>query len=147
MTVIAFDGKTLAADRQWTRGDAKTYGTKIYKIGDSLYGFTGNGDKCIVLREFFTDLHAGKCPAWPDFQKSDEYVLAVEIKMQDCGYVAYVYDQFPLPRPIEAKYHAIGSGGTAALAAMHTGASAEQAVLAAIHHVDGCGGTVDTLTL
>ncbi len=147
MTVIAWDGQTLAADRQWTRGDAKTYGTKIYKIGDSLYGFTGDADRCRVIREFFVNRSVGRCQMWPDFQKSDEYVITMEIKIQDFVYVAYVYDRSTLPNRVEAKYHAIGCGGTAALAAMHTGASAGQAVLAAIHHADGCGGTVDTLTL
>lgn len=39
MTVIVWDGKTFAADKQITTGDLKLQGTKIFKIRGHLVGF------------------------------------------------------------------------------------------------------------
>jgi hypothetical protein len=158
MTVIAWDGKTLAADRLLLRGGTKTYGTKIFKIGNNFYGFAGNSDSCRQVQAYFQRLADGGDADWPDCQKSEDYCIVLEIETrlwndadQDCTTKVFkhakVYDKYPLGKLVEGGYHAIGSGDALALAAMHTGASAEQAVLAAIHHADGCGGTVDTLTL
>lgn len=38
MTTIAFDGVTLAADRQVTYGTSKEATSKIYRLGDKLIG-------------------------------------------------------------------------------------------------------------
>lgn len=42
MTVIAWDGKTLAADKRGTRGGLPVTVTKIKRIGDVIAGVAGN---------------------------------------------------------------------------------------------------------
>lgn len=51
------------------------------------------------------------------------------------------------PFPIEAEFHAGGSGCAVAIGAMEAGATAEEAVRIAIKHVTSCGGEIQVVKL
>jgi hypothetical protein len=45
MTVIVWDGKTLAADKQATQADLKRKVTKIHRLRGHLVGVSGDWDR------------------------------------------------------------------------------------------------------
>lgn len=140
MTVIAWDGKTLAADKRGDDGSIVTV-TKIKRIRDCLVGGSGNMSGLVSI------FHWYECGAekkdWPEFQKDKELwcdllVITPERKI-------FKYEQQPIPHEIEDGTAALGSGSPYALIAMYLGKSASEAVLLASRFNRSCGNGVDTL--
>lgn len=143
MTVIAWDGKFLAADkRAYDNGTVFTT-TKILRVKGHLIGSTGDNDSGIALKEWFKN---GADPdKWPECQKDkDRYCRFIVItptgKIMD-------YCREPFPTIIEDEFYAWGSGGDSALGAMAMGASARKAVEIACNHESGCGNGITVLRL
>lgn len=141
MTVIAWDGKTLAADKRATSGGgiARTV-TKIHRHSDVLLGVTGSWDIAAEMREWFK---AGAVPADfpPKAREGDATLIVIRRDRVE------TYNSGPYPMPIEAAYCAFGSGRDYAEAAMFLGRSAANGVMVASHFQTDCGNGVDTLTL
>ena len=142
MTIIAWDGKTLAADRRVTQASYKGYSaTKIHAWDGGLCGFAGDLDTGVTLLAW---LHAGADPnTFPQIQSEDPSTLLV---IYADGQVAQ-YGRTPFPMYMEGPFHAVGSGRSYALAAMHLGKNAKRAVEVACALDAGCGNGIDTLTL
>ena len=144
MTVIAWDGKTLAADSEATSGYVRGTTNKIFQISEngSLVGLSGDHDCCMALLVW---LRGGRnANDWPNAaQSSTGWARAMEIKPG--GNVVY-YEKHPYPLIIRMSFHAIGAGRECAIGAMAAGASAVRAVEIASEFVPGCGGGIDTLT-
>lgn len=143
MTVIAWDGKTLAADKRATSGGLALTVTKIERSGPStLLGHTGD---CATGRELKAWWLAGAKPA--DFpasaRKDDSYATLIVITP---GKITY-YNTGPYPLVLEQTFAAWGSGRDFALAAMHLGKDAREAVAVACVFQTDCGSGIDTLTL
>lgn len=143
MTIIVWDGKILAADRQATSSGIKREVTKIRKIGDSLYGISGSFDRCMAL---FHWVENGKDPEkWPAFQRdSDDWVYMCEIAP---GGIVKKYEREPYPMYIEETQYAQGCGRDYAMGAMWMGAGAVDAVKAACQFDPNCGMGIDILAL
>lgn len=141
MTTVCWDGRTLASDSQIQEDDAIEPGglRKIYKIGNVLAGFAGNVENGM---EFILWLKAGADPANKP-TKFDRDFKALVIRPSGR---AYGYEGRLVPCRC-GKITAIGTGRTAALAAMMAGASAEQAVRIAIQLDPNSGGRVRVLDL
>jgi ATP-dependent protease HslVU (ClpYQ) peptidase subunit len=141
MTVIAWDGETLAADRRATSGGgiARTV-TKIQKHGDVLIGVTGNWDVAAEMREWFK---AGAVPA--DFPAKARDGDATLIVIRRSGIETFI--EGPYSMPLEEEKAAWGSGRDYAEATMYLGGSAVQGVQVASHFQTDCGNGFDTLTL
>jgi len=142
MTIIAWDGKTLAADKRATNYGLIRTVTKIKRIGDLMVGVCGDTAQ---HAEAIAWIERGRQPQ--DYPKklsdkdADASVMVIEagrIKM---------YGSSPLPALYEDQQFAIGSGRDFALAAMHCGKSAREAVEIACLFENGCGNGVDVLTL
>ena len=140
MTVIAWDGKTLSADKRATSvGLARTV-TKIQRSGELLLAMTGDWDVAVELREWFK---AGAVPRhFPEKAREDNASLIV---IGRGGVV--VYSTGPFPMPIEQEKVAFGSGRDFAEAAMYLGCTAVEAVSVACHFQTDCGNGIDALTL
>ena len=140
MTVICWDGRTLAADKRATSvGLARTV-TKIQRHGDVLLAMTGDWDVAAEIREWFK---AGAVPRdFPEKAREDNASLIVVGR----GSLA-VYSTGPFPIPIESEKAAFGSGRDFAEAAMYLGCSAVEAVSVACHFQTDCGNGIDALTL
>lgn len=144
MTVIAFDGKKMAADRmsgnQWT-----SYGrsTKIVKVKGHLIGGAG---VAAVSREFIDWFRSGCVLADYPAGMKDKDDTTTMLVITPTGEVN-VYQRTPLPMVHDNKWYAIGSGQEVAAAVMHMGYDAVKAVEVACAVCTGCGGGMDVLTL
>lgn len=143
MTVIAWDGKTLAADKAATWVGFQNTVTKIYRVPGGLVGLCGDSDRALELLAWF---RAGRdVGAWPrDGQNRDDRGAAVFI---DEAGRCFSYEKTPYPQHNEQAFYAIGSGRDYALAAMHLGHDARKAVEVACALDNCCGRGIDTLTL
>lgn len=142
MTVIAWDGRTLAADRQSTSNNMKRSTKKIYTVRDGLVAITGGGCHGHALINWFLgDRDVSK---WPLYV-SDECGFIIHITKQ--GVWVYAGDKPAFGEPILSPFIAFGSGRDYAMAAMHLGKSAKEAVKIACLFDTTCGMGVDTLRL
>jgi hypothetical protein len=139
MTVIAWDGKTLAADKMATDGGGigRTT-TKIQRHGDALLAFTGSWDVGAELRAWW--MGGADRDHFPQKARED---LATLIVIQR-GIVS-TYNAGPFPMIHEAERCAFGSGRDFAEAAMYCGKSAAQAVEIACLFQSDCGNGIDVL--
>lgn len=140
MTVIAWDGKVLAADKRATcAGMARTV-TKIKRSGSALLAVTGDWDVACQPRAWW---EAGGDPStFPECARTGDATLIVfaDGKINS-------YQSGPYPLPIEAERCAFGSGRDFAEATMHLGFGAKRAVEVACHFQTDCGNGIDTLRL
>lgn len=143
MTCIAWDGKTLAADRRCCYGTTIAETTKIHRVGDVLVG--GSGDLSFVLAVIEWVRNGRKPDAYPDSQKhKDDWQPVLVIEADG---TPSLYERTPYPIRYENKHVSIGSGREYARAAMHLGKTAKEAVEVACALDSSCGNGVDTLTL
>ena len=126
MSVIAWDGNTIAADRLCSGGGIAS---EVRKLFDTKYGFIGfSGDYAHIkqfLYWFVEEEHApDKVPAF-QLDKQD-YLKAMWV--DNAGEI-YIFENnaYPFALP-NTKQFAIGSGGEIALGAMAAGACAIKAV-------------------
>lgn len=141
MTVICWDGKTLAADKRMSFGTSFVTVTKIHRIDGKLVGFSGDsaqGRSCI---QWVRD--GMKREEYPSLQKSTPGSLLV---IQPDGAIHY-FGNTPDPMVIEEICFAIGCGSEYADAALYLGKTAREAVEVAIALDSGCGNGIDTLEL
>lgn len=141
MTIIAWDGTTLAADKRACTGGSHFTVTKIWRDGpDRLVGGTGAWARSGAFRQW---LAGGAKPAdYPENPKDDDLYLMI---VHRDGRIQK-YENTPWPVTIEEPYYAIGSGRDYARAAMHLGQSARGAVEVACLFDEACGNGIDTLT-
>lgn len=125
MTTIAWRDRFMAADSLTDTGGMRGTATKIHKVGDSIIGCAGTMMDCVSFVRWFADrrnpldfrtFHTDGSDA-PD-------VTAIVIGPSGVE----KWTEHLQPVPVEDKFLAIGSGAKAAMAAMHMGASAEEAV-------------------
>lgn len=143
MSVIAWDGTTLAADKRYVSVGLHRRGTKIFRVGRELLGFSGNGAEGHDMLQWA--LGGFKPDQFPINQR-DEKLWAPTMVISPSGQIR-IYERSPYPWVVENKHHAIGSGRDYALAAMHLGRTSAQAVEIASMFEVGCGDGVDELTL
>jgi len=143
MTVIAWDGKTLAADKRTSFGGLHATTTKIHRLRDgSLVGGSGG---TAVIQEMVAWLDAGADPAtFPAAQRTEKESVAMLVVRPDRSLVQY--DTTPYPSYIENDKWAIGSGRDYAMAVMFMGHDSELAVRVASALDSTCGNGVDTAT-
>lgn len=142
MTVVAWDGKTLAADKMSCSAGYGYTVTKLHRLRDgSIVGFCGNGDEAMALLAW---LNAAQNPAaYPEGQKDSDtsaFVVRPDGSCWSCG-------KTPYPQRLECPMYAMGHGRDFALAAMHCGKTAGQAVELTCNLDVFCGNGIDTLTL
>ena len=143
MTVVAWDGTTLAADKRVTYQGLACTVTKIFRVGDKLVGFSGNGDQAMEMLAWFRE--GADFRTFPQSQRSKEDWVATLVINADGS--AMDFERTPFPYPLEDRFLAIGSGRDYALAAMHLGKTAREAVEIACLFDAGCGNGVDELKL
>jgi ATP-dependent HslUV protease subunit HslV len=143
MTTIAWDGKTLAADRRFSNGSAITGSlTKIVqrKKDGAMCGVSMN----IALgRRFQKWFLAGERGERPELSRGEEWTRAL---------VVYPGGKLVVHEPegsfdIDSGRYAFGSGMEFALGAMAMGAFADRAVEIAAMYDANTGNGVDTLEL
>jgi hypothetical protein len=134
MTVIAWDGTTLAVDSQMTTVNRRTFTDKLFKHKDEVLAITGNLDVCAALVAWYK---GGNVESFPPMNEDNKSYLVVARK----GEVEY-YGETPYPVKINDRFFALGSGADFAISAMHCGKSAVEAVEIACLYDIHCGGKV-----
>lgn len=143
MSVIAWDGKTMAADKRAVFGTTIFTTTKIERIGDALLAYAGEasfGEEMIAWWR-----RGAKPEDFPASQRDkDDWAGLLVIRR---GQRIARYERTPYPVWFEDKCFAIGSGREFALAAMYLGCNARRAVEVACALDSGCGNGIDVLEL
>ena len=138
MTVIAWDGKTLATDSRETSGGTVTTDNNVkiktidvHYLGERLLaiGFSGKSSACTVLLENLS------FPLEKGLEMSALIIGEHHLYELECGSI--------YPTQYNKKEHrAIGSGWVLAFSGMMLGLTAEESVKHAIKYNISCGGTV-----
>lgn len=141
MTIIAFDGKMLAADKQLTEGNTKQTVTKIWRTEIGLMAICGDYLKALEIKSWILQVMPVELyPLYDEEHEGTEVLVVNNNKIE-------VYGKSPYPKTIEDERFAMGSGKSFALAAMHLNCNAQQAVQTACDFDIYCGMGVDTLFL
>lgn len=140
MTVIAYRNNVFAWDSGVWLGD--TLGGEVKKVvkhHDYIVGATGELTPQDVIEFIENNPEFTKARFKPE--KTDGVGFIFSLYSRHAWLLGY--NQFPYNIELfEHEYFAVGSGMDIALGAMYAGASAEDAVKAAIYFNDGCKGRV-----
>lgn len=115
MTTIVANLEGMAADTRVSEDGAPHYpASKIFRIGNSLFGTAGHGDMCLVMVEWLRTAQRSR-PAlykqWADYDR-DQLVL-LELR---CPGELYRWTGWGLAERIHKDRFAVGSGAFPALA-------------------------------
>lgn len=140
MTTIAWDGHTLAADRQVTFFGTPIPTTKVFKVRAPngsfvLYGCAGKSDEIAAFNRWI----AGKQPDRPELSELNIIAIDQERRIW-CALEKLNWFQ------VQSKVWSIGSGADYALGAMYFGASATKAVEIASLLDTSTGFGIDAVT-
>ena len=136
MTVIAWDGQVLAADRMVCLGDTIFKSRKIERISETTWA-AGSGSPMTAQVMAFLK---GQAP-YPKWDKDESFSVLV-VKKGFAESWLYTLTEYPeiLISPI-----AIGSGRDFAMTALHLDKSATEAVEIASQLCASCGGGIDDI--
>jgi len=142
MTVIAWDGKTLAADKQRSFSGTTGRTTKLFRIASGeVLAIAGNEAMGRLLVDWYVN---GANPTeWPEAQKTEDWARLVVASKSGLKY----FEKFPVAIELQEPFYAFGSGMDVALGALAMGATAERAVEVASQFIDSCGGGIDAMGL
>ena len=140
MSVVVWDGISLAADRQCTNGEFRFNTQKLFRHQNgTLSAFTGSIDTGLAMRRWYDE--GAQRETWPVGQRHENWsrlIIATDIAV-------FYYEQEPEAIPLLQKQMAWGSGRDFALGALAMGATAQQAVEIANQYCISCGFGVDVL--
>lgn len=141
MTVLAWDGKSLAADKQMTRSGERCKYTKLHRLTNGeVAAYTGSVQDCLGLLNWY--VAGAKTNEWNDFRVDTEASAELIVLSEDG---LYMFSNGPYAVKVEDPFAAFGSGKEYALGALTMGATAEQAVEIASQHDTHCGLGVDVM--
>jgi hypothetical protein len=134
MTTIAADARRglMACDSMTSTADSWWPSTKVHRAAGALIGGAG---EAASIRQFVAWYADGQ--RMPKPKISDNFCALV---MSAEG--LFYWASNLVPEPIERGFHAIGSGGNAALGALLAGASVQKAVQIACEIDTSSGGEV-----
>ena len=145
MTVIAWDGEVLAADKMASNGNNLRTVTKIYKVPQGICGMAGEFWHGLEMLNWFEDgMVPDEFPKCSGDDGDGSHILLITHEKQiitfhpKCRGYGEVFEE---------EQFAIGSGAEYATTAMYLGYSAVEAVEVACELSPGCGVGIDTLRL
>lgn len=123
MSIIAWDGKTLAVDMQGSCGDLVITLRKTRKLQNGIIlAWTGDQEQGLALARWYMDgAYADK---WPEFQKEEHWTQLVVVN----GISVFFYEKEPELQKVHDPFMAWGSGRDIAIGVLAMGGSAEKAV-------------------
>jgi len=134
MTVIAWDGGSLAVDNLACSGDLGLTLKKYKVLSDNLVvAWAGDHEQGLMLAKWYEE--GQKIEDWPAFQRTKDWSRLVVAGDFGVG----EYEKEPVLQTMEDKYQAWGTGAYFALGAMAMGADSEKAVEVANEFCVSCG--------
>lgn len=133
MSVIAWDGSALAADRMGNASGMRQLTTKVVRTRSGhVLAWAGVQEIGLMRAAWY---QSGAEPKhWPTQHDGE---LTHLILLRD-GQI-FVFENLPVPQPLEEAFCAWGSGRDYAMGAMAAGASAAKAVQIASRYEVDCG--------
>lgn len=147
MSIICWDGKRLAADRQVSDGSMIRSTTKIREIKSGkfkgyLIGAAGATATANLLMDWF---EAGANPKHFPYEYAKSAELGASLLVITTDKEVHRYDHLPVPIVMENREYAIGSGREFAHGAMEMGADAIKACEIACSLSTDCGVAIDVI--
>lgn len=144
MTVIAWDGTTLAADRCVITDGHRRSVTKIRQHHGCLAAGSGHLTSILQMHAWF--MHGEDLAHYPACQTApgDEWCEYVIVRPDR---TVWRFESPPVAIPVVEETFACGAGRDYAYGAMAYGANAYRAVEIASQYNNACGGGVDFLKL
>ncbi len=141
MSTVAWDGKTLAADRQATNQGTMRPATKIRKLeSGEVMAITGNYGAGLIMMKWYED--GADLAKYPAFQADKEEWCRLIVARPDGTVLEYERQPIGMVFPDTRK--AWGSGMDFALGALCHGANAIEAILIASGLDESTGIGVDS---
>jgi len=139
MSVVAWDGSVVAADKRACLAGAAMTVTKIWRQPDGIV-FATTGDLSFGLAAIQWWKDGADPKAWPPFQTTDDWA---RVLIFEPGQRPYCYERQPVRQVVEDPFMAWGSGREFALGALAMGADARRAVEVACQFNVDCGNGID----
>jgi hypothetical protein len=138
MSVIAWNGEYIAADRRRENNYLSSDCCKLKIYGSLITGRVGDEDAGLILEKWYLD---GADPEkWPACQRDkDRWARLIVVKANGA---CVEYQREPIAIEVYGPFHAWGTGAEVAVGAMAMGASPMRAVEVANKHSTGCGNGV-----
>ena len=134
MSVIAWDGRIIAADMISLSGGKIGRATKLDQFDSEVIGWVGELAVGLMLRDWY--LSGAEKADFPEAQKDkDRRSTLIVADINGCN----IYDSEPVAIPVEDKFCAWGCGEDFATGAMAAGRSAVESIEIAIKYCNGCG--------
>ena len=142
VSVIAWDGKMVVADRQIMSDGLRQLTKKIWRLKTGeVIGCVGGYENGLAVAKWYED---GADPdRWPDSQ-SDKNDWASLVVFKPDGSVIE-FERLPIAQPVMETFFAWGTGRELAIGAMAAGADAREAVCIVNRYSTTCGIGVDIL--
>ncbi len=148
MTIIAYDGKTLACDSRYTAGSTiiTNVGTKLYKLNDVTYfgdilRYIGMSGACSDYDKVVSFLHSQEFPGGP-IEHDVHAIILGDVYIYKLEESSSFLIRYPKKQKLTC-----GSGGRWASSAMSLGLTAIEAAKHAVKHDSSCGGKIRSVTL
>lgn len=143
MTVIAWDGINVAADKRAVCGNMIHTTTKLRRLpSGEILGWTGCEASGHALVAWYTD--GADVTKWPECQKDDkEWGRLIVVNSRGARY----FERQPFSVKVEDAFMSWGCGADFARAAMHCGKTAKEAVEIACLYDNGCGNGIDVMKI
>lgn len=147
MSVIVWDGVTLAADRQVTDGGMIRQTTKIREIKKGKYkGYLVGGAGATATANLMMDwFEAGANPQFFPYEYMKSDALGATLVVITQKKEIWRYDHLPVPIIMEDAWYCTGSGRDFAYGALACGANAKEAVEIACTFSTECGVAIDAI--
>lgn len=144
MSVVAWDGKTLAADRAASCAGLVFPSRKIWRLDcGTVVATTGAAEVGLALLRWFKE--GRKRELWPAIQSDKEQWSRLIFATPEGN--CYWYEMLPEKQTVESDFDAWGAGRDFALGALAMGADARTAVRVASQFSDSCGHGVEAFDL
>ena len=130
MTTVAANLECMAADtRVSVEGSAHYNATKLFRVGDSIFGTAGDGMMCLVMVEWLGTKKRDRKELYANWTEHTERGACWILELNPRG--LFLWDGWGVPESLLMSRYAIGSGQVAALKGMDKGESPEDAVKSA----------------
>lgn len=150
MTCIAWDGKTLAADRGLMVAESVRSYKKVHHVnghrGRFLIGLCGATAFTDRVLEYFNSQTEVEFPRFQDYVSGSDLSSTCGLVINEAGECRFIYCDGQFSEPMGDNWGADGSGCVFLAGALAAGVSAQRAIELAIEHTTCAFLGVDTIS-
>lgn len=141
MSIVAWDGKSIAADKMTVSSGMRKTETKILRVEEKVIAWVGETSVGLALLDW---IKKGSDPdKWPAVQRTENWTCLIVANWEGVVF----YEREPFAQKVNEPFTAWGAGRDFAIGAMAMGAKAKQAVEIANAFSTSCGNGVRCFNL